>query len=470
MALGIDEVRHDAAALHRFIDSIVSECNPSSDQPSFLGPTKELLRYVRSLADATKRYLAEFVGKLDSNLPATDPDDFYSRTQPLQTLRLFWFNLHELIKPALDADTLHIPFPLIAALSSKLHRVPGLDRVEFAVLHCSEVNYFQIRAGYVRDLATEIKAIVKDAPEFPPNLGIIALPYSQATTFFLNTALAHEIGHFVYQERNISLQFRPPVFRAIAPLDGTQLSKQDFTWCMDCVLQWCEEIYCDLFALWLIGPAFSFAFIELFSLTRLAPLPASAAASLSPIASKANFRQSHPAEAFRLAAHLRFLKSPDLGWWDGIGGVKDSPSHYVRLLADAEALPQSCFTFPSKNEQPRARVALAAFFQVVAEVEKAVRDTFTGVPSEADSFFCQQQAIREYLSHGVVPSRLVSGSFSGTPSAAAVVNSAYLFCLDHLDDLIGKIQGADKDCLECRAYWTTRVELWTRKALEDINP
>jgi len=446
---------------------LLSECDLSSDQPRFLKPTKDLLNYIRDLADATKSHLADFVKDLDPNLALADPDDFCSRAQRIQTLRLSWFDLHEFVKPSLDADTLHIPYPLTNTMTSRLHQISGLQDVEFAVLHCTEVNYFQIRAGYVRDRANEIRAIVPNAPLFPDNLGIIALPYSQATTFFLNSALAHEMGHFVFQERGISAQFRLPGITAIGQVSGTGLPLQELSWCLDCILRWSEELYCDLFALWLIGPAFSFSFIELFALTRLAPNPVSSGPTLPPIASKANFRPSHPAEAFRLAEHLRFLKSPDLGWWDGI---KDSPSHYLRLLTDAEALPQSCFTFPVQSALPRARIALAAFLQIVPEVERAVRETFKGVSSDATAFSEQRVAICKYLSHGVVPSRLVSKDAVQIPSAVAVVNSAYLFCLDNLDDLIQRIDGADKTCLECRAFWTTRVELWTRKALEDINP
>jgi hypothetical protein len=49
-----------------------------------------------------------------------------------------------------------------------------------------------------------------------------------------------------------------------------------------------------------------------------------------------------------------------------------------------------------------------------------------------------------------------------------LLNAANLFYLERLDLLIGKIRGGRPDCLECRALWAERVEMWTSKALEDI--
>jgi len=123
--------------------------------------------------------------------------------------------------------------------------------------------------GYVRDRANEIRAIVPNAPLFPDNLGIIALPYSQATTFFLNPhwLMRWDISYF--KKRGISAQFRLPGITAIGQVSGTGLPLQELSWCLDCILRWSEELYCDLFALWLIGPAFSFSFIELFALTAV---------------------------------------------------------------------------------------------------------------------------------------------------------------------------------------------------------
>ena len=194
MPPSIGEVRHDLAALSRFIDSIALDCVRDDYFPAYVEASKRFLIYIDDLARATKSYLSQFLSTLDPALPLADPEDFYDRTKVVRTLRMAWFQLHELIKPALDADTLHVPYWIVNSLTARFRLLPGFHDVDFAVLHATELNYFQIGANYIRTLADNIRSIVTNAPPFPPDLGIIALPYSQSSSLFLNAPLAHEIG------------------------------------------------------------------------------------------------------------------------------------------------------------------------------------------------------------------------------------------------------------------------------------
>jgi hypothetical protein len=472
MPVGIDQVRHDAASLYQFIDSIASDCQRIEQYPSYTKPSKLFFTYIHDLAFATKAYVADFVNSLDPASAVADPQDFYSRTQVIRTLRMSWFELHNWVKPALDADTLHFPFSLVKALTARLQSLAGFKNAEFAVLHSTQLNYFQIGARQFRDFAQEIGQIVPSAPPFPSNLGIIALPYSQSSNTFLNIALAHEMGHFVFQERNEAARLTSYVLAEIQRAAAQPLANLDFVWSKDRVLQWCEEIYCDLFALWLIGPSFSFAFIELFAYSRLAPRATQSGGTLAPIASLSAFYDSHPAPAFRLGEHVRFLKSPDVDWWDKI---ESGTSHYLQLLSEAEALPQSIFGFSTSHQQSQQyqtdlnSITLRAFWGVMDRIRDAISSTFAGVSSESNLFKQLREPISEYLSYGVVPSRIVLEGNAITPSVAPVVNAAHLFYLEQLDTLINRIRGAQVECLDCRALWSERVEMWTSKALEDIT-
>jgi hypothetical protein len=467
MPPGVDEVRHDAASLQRFVDSIAFSCQRDEEYPCYEEASKRFFKYIHSLGKATKDYLAQFVSSLDPNLASADPQDFYSQTQVIRTLRHSWFELHQLVKPALDADTLHVPYPLVRALTSRFRLIDGFDQAEFAVLHSTELNYFQMRASDMREFAKQIATIVPGAPLFP-QLGIIAIPYSQASSLFLNVALAHEMGHFAFQERDEATKLSPTVVKAIQAAASSTLPPLDLAWCKGRVLRWCEEVYCDLFALSLIGPAFSFSFIELFAYSRLAPNLSSGGTTTAPIASVATFVDTHPAAAYRLGAHVRFLQDADIDWWHKVRG---SSSHYVSLLIDAAALPLSTYNFDTQYRQYKhlEKLVLSAFFAIANDLSATVKATFDGVPSEADVFESQCPLIQEYLSYGVVPSCLVSGSGAYSPSIVSLVNSAYLFYVDQLDTLIGKIAGAKAECLECRSLWAERVEMWTSKALEDVT-
>jgi hypothetical protein len=60
----IEDVRHDAAALHRFIDSVASGCKVAEDYPSYAESSTEFFKYILSLAEKTKAYLTRFVDGL----------------------------------------------------------------------------------------------------------------------------------------------------------------------------------------------------------------------------------------------------------------------------------------------------------------------------------------------------------------------------------------------------------------------
>ena len=250
----IEDVRHDAAALHRFIDSIASGCRVAEGYPSYAKSSTDFFEYIHLLGEKTKAFLARFVDDLDPQLAVDDPQDFYGRTQIIRNLRFNWFELHKLVKPALDADTLHVPCPLVDALTARLRMIHGLKNARFAVLHTNQLNYFQIGARGVRDFAAGIATIVPDAPPFPKNLGIIAHPYSQSSSIFLNFLLAHEMGHFAFQERREAKRILPGIAKSLKKsikslkksTPSMNLGLRDPEWCRDRVLDWCEEIYCDL--------------------------------------------------------------------------------------------------------------------------------------------------------------------------------------------------------------------------------
>jgi hypothetical protein len=471
----IEAVRHDAAALHRFIDSIASGCKVTGGSPSYTEPSTAFFEYILSLSEKTKAYLDQFLDDLDPQLAYADPQDFCGRAQIIRNLRLNWFQLHELIQPALDADTLHVPCALVNALTARLQRVKGLENVRFAVLHTNQLNYFQIGASNLRSFAAEIATIIPGAPAFDKNLGIIAHPYSQSSSIFLNFALAHEMGHFAFQERAEADRIRPAIANALKKtIAGMTLGSRDPEWCRDRVLGWCEEIYCDLFALWLIGPCFSFSFIEIFALSRLVPSVSPTGDHIPGIAKAATFTDSHPAMAFRIREHVRFLKMKELGWWDEINEKANEndrlrTSHYLTVMAEAEGLPKEVFKYQSQSKPALSPVILETFLLAVGEVSNVVKEAFAEVPSETGLFHDQRGVIEKYLSFGVVPSRLVfpNGEVQ-IPATVALLNAANLFYLERLDLLITKIRGGQADCLECRALWAERVEMWTSKALEDV--
>jgi hypothetical protein len=446
----VDAVRHDASSLYKFIDSVVLPCAVKTHF-SYTSPSREFFEFISGLGNATKNHVADLSRELDAALFAANSNDFNLRAQELATLRYSWFELHEFIKPAADAHTLQSPVPLVAVMTARLRNLPGFEKVRFAIVHTSDVNYFQLHSNYVRQLATQISMIVSAAPGFPEDLAIVGLPYSQAKAVFLNALLAHEMGHFSFQKRDERKRLSSPLTAVFAKQSVSAFSKQDVARCLGIALGWLEEIYCDLFALRLAGPSFSYAFIELFALTRRKP--------------SAEFSGSHPAMALRLREQTRLLQASSEPWWPM---MLQSPNHYTDLLARTMDLKDSDCSCKNAVVGGVEQVALSCFFEMLGEVAKAINDIFGESDQEVALFSTQRDVIGAYLSFGVVPSRLIIGTEAVNPSGITLLNATYGFYLNHLDSLLIRLSAVDRNCVQCRAYWAERVEMWAGKALEDV--
>jgi hypothetical protein len=447
----VEAARHDATSLYKFIDTVVQPCS-SKSHFSYTKSSEEFFTYIIELGQATKNHVSDLVERLNAHLLASNPADFHRQAREIATLRFSWYRLHKFIKPALDAHTLESPFGLVDFLTQRLRQVKGFDKVCFAVVHTSDLNYFQLQSSFVRQLGEQMSSIISGAPSFPPNLAVVGIPYSQAGSVFLNTALAHEMGHFSFQLRDVKKDLLPLFYSILLRHNTSQFNSGDIARCTDLVVDWLEEIYCDLFALCLSGPAFSFAFIDLLALSRNAPSRTCTA--------------SHPADALRLRQQARLLQEPSIGWWSVI---QSSSNHYVKLLADSLAITDAEFVVQNAVAGGVEAVALQCFLQMIAEPQNAIIETFKDLEVGVAEYAKLKTYIQSFLSHGVVPSRLVVDGVPTTPSGLTVLNATYFFYLDSLDELLARISTTKKDCLECRSNWAERVEMWTAKALEDVT-
>jgi len=109
--LGVETLKIDAAALFLFVDSVCQFCI-DSDSPAYLKPSEDFFKYIRDLGDATKAYLNTFSEKAPKDLRL-----YQDYRQKLETIRSCWFEFHQFLKPAIDADTLSMPYPLVEALT-----------------------------------------------------------------------------------------------------------------------------------------------------------------------------------------------------------------------------------------------------------------------------------------------------------------------------------------------------------------
>jgi len=311
-----ETVRQESAALYRFVDSVIHRCTEIHEYPVYTPSSEEFRKYIRKLGSETKRFLKGFPASAEK-----DKDTARSKRRKLSTIRSGWENLHEYLQAALEADTLRVPTPLLFAIQDQINQLEDLKDLRFTVFHSDQVNYLQLPPGTVKEAADELADVTKGT-RFPLRLGLIGMPYSQSDGFLLNCLLAHEMGHVAYQEV-YSADVTTRVERTLEALEDEVgvLDDQEVTFSLDTLKYWTEEIFCDLFAICLIGPAYSFALIELTGATLLADSPDNNVDMFY------SFMEYHPAEIARFHVHLMLHKK--LGWWPEMAKIS---SPYVDVL------------------------------------------------------------------------------------------------------------------------------------------
>jgi len=458
--LGVETLRIDAAALFSFVDSICQFC-VDRDSPAYLEPSKDFFKYIRDLGDATKAYLNVF-----SEKAPRDPRLYQGYRQKLETIRSAWFEFHQFIKPAIDADTLSMPYSLVEALTGRLNEVKDLDKTRFVLFHLDEVNYLQIRVSEVKRTADRLSIIIPDAQPFPADLGMIGIPYSQSSPLFLNCLIAHEIGHFVFQKFDRKKRLLPDVQKclnaSLAAHAGATAEMLD--WSRDRLLSWAEELFCDLFAILLVGPCYALAYVELFGLTTVLNPDPGVASGYSVTAESIIFSRSHPADLFRLKQHVALLQG-NIGWWPKVSAIR---SHYIDVLEAASSLPDDKFFFYT-DEQPAAYCVdtLKGFFALAPTVQNTVSEITQGLDPGVRDYERFGALIESHLEQAVVPSTVFDGKDHWYPDTVALLNASMKFSLESLEKLINSVQNQKAFLAGHRSRWLNRVESLTSKAIED---
>ena len=450
MSGSVNDLVRDATSLYRFIASIAKRQEPEKNHRK---ATEDFLRYINHLSENAQRYLQIFVERADSALAEFE-------RQGLSTIREFWSDLHEFVRPVEDAHSLNIPVALIELLENRLSQLEGLDGSRLVLSHTAEWNYTEYPRSDLRFHAQTYEGVVGGGPPFPQKMAFIEMPYSQGNSLFLNLVICHEIGHFVFEELNLEQELSSHIE---AVLQGTlegygSMSEPDLSWCRERLKYWSEEIYCDRFAIGLVGPAFCFAYIELFDVIGTSDTDETGLAE---------FSDTHPSDACRFKEYADQLRKGN--WWDLLD--QDAATSYVALIKKLEAVPEEHYLFSSDEKRDHAMPVLAAFLKLKPAIGDLVNKTFKTKLRVFRGATDREQItiVKNYLSHGVVPSTLMQNGKESHPDAIALINAAYLFYLESLSQLMHRIEGQKDAVLADRHKWAERVEMWTLKSLEDLR-
>jgi hypothetical protein len=451
MSTDLADLLHDTTVLHRFVDFLEGYCKEHESSKTYPDSSGEFFGYVRRLSAGIKEQLPRQI-RLARKFPHRLP----TLRSGILALKQYLRILHALVKPATDAHALTIPAPLIDLASEQLRAVDAMSGTQVVVLLASELMYFQWPHTQIKLQATLVQEFIPRAV-LPPKLGFIELPYSQGPSFFTNLNIYHEIGHVVYEELAGSSRPNPHFVRLKSSisrwltlaLPSRNRDPQSIAVALRIVENWTQEIFCDLFAIKLIGPAFSLSFIEM--LGMLGYLSRS---------SSIRFNPTHPAPAFRLAEHLRSLS--DDGWWEAI---HDTNCEQKRTLAKLAAIPSSSYRFYIDEKKPGLQAFVINFLETVAPaIRSLVSEVTRNASCSASQFSTDRVIINKCLVAGVVPHN--PGGSALTP--VSIINSSLLFYLTSIAELIRHFEKSnERVTVEIYSKWMKRVEAWTIKAIDD---
>lgn len=328
----------------------------------------------------------------------------------------------------------------------------------FVYFHTTEANYLQVPPERVKDIADQIASEV-DGNSLPETIGLVGIPYSQSNSFYLNCLLPHEFGHFIYSQA-ASFDVETEIDKSLDAFTTVQniADEEVISYRRDTLRRWIEETFCDLVALWLIGPAFTFAYSELTGASL------SLGRELSDSTELYEFNNSYPADAARFYVHLQALKR--LGWWNKISETASAPilvlkhfEHwsndlYINIVLDeGDSIPDTDF--------------MNLYKSLVGWLIDYVDETVPSGPSAVSDFDKQFPIISSYLERAVVPSTIRVGDERVYPSASVLLNSGYSFKLTRLANLLNRIDKRHPDSVTDVSELSERVELWILKSLED---
>jgi len=455
------QARLDATSLYLFVSSISDKCERLNRTLIYPASSERFFAYISRLAAATKVHLQQSLGTLDKS-----PEEYLDLRDEIATLRSSWGFMHRFVKPVLDADTLTLPTSLLDGLKARFRQLKDFSETDFIFYHSTYLNYFNVKLGEFNQRANKISRMVK-GPSFPTRLGLIGIPYSQSSALFINCLIPHEMGHFVFGDLQLAKKFRSGIEDRLIKLYDARLEPAKRGELTDKLVFWLEELFCDAFAVRLVGFSFPFAFVELFDIAAVLDESARMPKSKGDLL----FHQ-YPPDLFRLKLQVSVLKTD--GWWDTLK-EKCEGSHYLQTLETAGELSDEEFLIqpvPLQSKTGSEKVDVKGLFieflqGVLSEVDAATAT----VPNGAMLWMDAGDLIEKYLVNGTVPSTLIpsEGAKPIIPETVSLLNASYRFYVQSVPNLITKIEGADNSQIGDTSYWSKRVEMWTAKAVEDVD-
>lgn len=434
------------------LDFIVEHINEARSANRYSASTLAFLEHVASKAESTKLSVRKTVGNA-----AVKPNRISTYYRPgLDLFKKHWEIVHLFLKGATDAHALTLSEPFLRFVESELAQVPGMEKAQIVPLLTRDLMYFHNSTR----TESEEEVVIDAEPVFPTEYLFVELPYSQGNRLFSNLMVFHEIGHSVFQQMthakdpamNPWVEAAEHSIAAHPSLVDTEVDKETKAQVNDIINTWTQELFCDLFAVRIIGPAYTWALIDLMWLEG----------SLS---GNRPSSTEHPPSILRLSEQLRQLRND--GWLRKADVFPRFKMAFAQTLSKESSSNVGVIGFP-----PHIGPALLEVIRnVLPSIRKAVKTkTQPCAPRGAKSqdFFRYHSLIEECLVNGIVPSAVIQ-SDRNAPGPCSIINAAYVVYTKRVDELMQRLEGTNTSDPIDRIKWQKKIESWTIKAVDDCN-
>ncbi|MGD1041504.1 MAG: hypothetical protein ABR913_00405 [Sedimentisphaerales bacterium] len=443
MALN-DAISHKCATAYKLISSlrdIVSSSRAGNSYPQW---SDYFLSFCERTADESLKYIENRLEISKSG----DEIECKIVNEQLSSLIQSWEMLHAFINPVIAADTLKVPHPLISFISEHIGSLNVVKDAKIVIELTPEMNYHQ-------HPLTKLRKVLTNPPlnkyyKKEPRLGFLGLPCSQSKSLFMNCQLYHEVGHFIAEETGV---FSTEWLDSIDSQLKGDISNSG--WAANTVQTWMGELFADIIAVRLIGPAYTFAYIEQPKL--LENLPEKQILT---------FGIDHPADSLRLREQLDILKEDE---WDKsqISSLKQwEELNRIAAIKQSDYLPPIDYQDDAVMKPVWEKMmSFLCQKDKLKEIHNLAKKKTEDRIRPTDLFNAYGESISEYLSHGVVPSACRKNG--EMPHPIAIINSAVYFLLSGMKGLFDIVQVTEKDKISSLVWLEHRVEMWCMKAIED---
>lgn len=461
-----NQVQNEGLCLIRLCEGLADFIELGLYRKTYLYETNTFLTFIKEIIKEVHSSVCTTVEQTIS------PQLVKSRLREYDQMRRILNWLYFLTKEAIDSDTLCIPHTLTIYLNHLAAKLETQQKISLVVLGSSDLMYYKYNLKYLRDLTNIINAIIPTFPKLSIELGILKFPYCASREILNNCNLFHEMGHYFYELRNLQSQFHVDIENSLDDLLQREKKliqtspnpllerRQLLIYACKLIYNWANEIYSDIFAIRVLGPAFHLAFLEIEQM-----LPTN-------IDRNRKFSATHPADYYRFKMHAKWLFKDN---WGDI--IKERTPFFYNQLERCQSLKIKNKDFSINSVSPlNANTGsesilhewmLTEFEKVIVKVEDDVSSFLSNQAKPLDDFVLYDELVTKYLEHGIVPSTVYNkDNVECHPSPTTLLNSGFFFYLDGMKELLKKVKNS-KSNINNKVAYNKRLNEWLSKGIED---